>query len=139
MERTIRIGRREFTRESLLAALSGVVVTVTACGGGGGGSSSGSPTAPTRSSGQGTVLANHGHSAFISDAQLAAGNAVQLNIQGSADHPHTLLVSAQGIQAIVAGSSVGVDSTTDPSPSAGSHGHRVTFNAAPGEPPAYEF
>jgi hypothetical protein len=137
MERTIRIGRREFTRETLLAALSGVVVTVSGCGGGGGGG--GNPTSPSVPNGQGLVQSNHipGHSAVVTDAQLMAGNAVQLDIQGSANHPHTVVLSAEAIGAIRAGRAVAADSTTNASPTDPDHRHTVTFNGDVGEPSYY--
>jgi hypothetical protein len=135
MKPTLVIGRREFTRESILAALSGVVITVTGCGGGGGGG--GNPTSPTRVSGQGTVLSNHGHAAVVTDAQITAGNAVQIDITGSANHPHTVLLSAQAIQAIAGGRPVAATSSIDSSPTDGSHMHTVTFNGEVGEPTYY--
>ena len=71
------LSRRQFTRESVLALLSGVVITVTGCG-----SDSSSPTTPSNggdggngSGGggnaggvDGTVSANHGHIATVTDA-----------------------------------------------------------------------
>jgi hypothetical protein len=84
------IDRREFTATAVLALLSGVTVTVVGCG-----SSSSSPTAPTPGPGNrtGAVTANHGHAAVITGAQISAGNAVELDIRGSADHPHTVQIT----------------------------------------------
>ena len=134
MKRTLKVGRREFTRETLLAALSGVVVTVSGCGGGGDG---GNPTSPSPSNVQGLVMANHGHSAVITDANITAGNAVQLDIRGGADHTHTVVLSADAVQAIRSRRAVAADSTLNSSPTEGTHQHTVTFNSDTGGPPSY--
>ena len=107
--------RREFTRASVLALLSGVAITVSGCG-------DDSPTSPSGDE-VGVVSANHGHSAVVTEAQLQAGGAVTLNIQGSASHPHTVSLTAQQIVAVAGGQSVSVTSTTD-----SGHSHTVTFN-----------
>jgi hypothetical protein len=135
MKRTLIVDRREFTRETLLVALSGVVITVSGCGGGDGGSPT-SPS-PTGGAGVGTVGANHGHSAVISDAQITAGNTVQLDIQGAADHPHAVTLTADAVQAIRAGRPVGAISTSNTSPTSPSHSHTVTFNGDAGDPTYY--
>ncbi len=119
--------RRAFTLQSVLALLSGVTITVTACGGGD------SPTSPgpgqTSGNGvSGSVSANHGHSAVIDSARLASGDAVVLNIRGSATHPHTVELSSQEISQIAARQRVSKVSSTDDSPDAGRHNHIVTFN-----------
>ena len=75
MEKTIRIGRREFSEKALLALLSGVAVTVSACGGGGDSASPSAPSAPNPPGDEsGTISGNHGHVAEISAAQLATGS-----------------------------------------------------------------
>ncbi len=134
------IDRREFTAEAVLAALSGVAITITACGGGGGGySSPSSPTAPsnppptTSNAGDevGSISNNHNHSALVTAAQLVAANLVQLDIRGTADHTHTVTLSVDAIQAIKAGQAVKTDST-----STNAHLHTVTFNSEAPEPPA---
>lgn len=90
------LSRRDFTLKSALAVLAGATITITGCasdsptapsngsngGGGGGGGNSGDES--------GTVSANHGHEAVITSAQLAAGDAITLDITGTADHPHTV-------------------------------------------------
>ncbi len=115
--------RRTFTRQSILALLSGVAVTI-ACGDDGE-----SPTSPSPTGGiSGTVVANHGHTATITDAQLTASNAVALQIRGGATHPHTVELSAQEVGQIAARQRVSKSSTTDDSPDAGLHSHTVIFN-----------
>lgn len=129
-----QIDRREFTLDAVLALLSGVTVTLVACGGGGYGGSSTSPTAPTDSSTQATsadvigfISANHGHQAIITAAELLAGDAVRLNLQGQADHDHAVDLSAADIQAIRGGDTVTSESSTTASASVGAHDHMVTF------------
>jgi len=119
------LSRREFTLESALAMLAGVVITVSGCdsdrpssptpsGGGGGGTSTGV---------NGDVSANHGHVATITGAQITAAGALSLNIMGNATHPHTVSLSASQVQQIGARQRVMVTSTID-----GGHDHTVTFN-----------
>ena len=121
-DEVMRIGRRQFTERGLLVLLGGVAVTVSGCGGGSGG---GSPSGPTAGPGDklGIISANHGHSAVITAAQLAAGGAVTLSIRGSSDHPHSVDLSAQEVQAIAANQTVTKTSSDDDS-----HTHNVTFN-----------
>jgi len=131
LEKTI--DRRQVTLASAMAILSGVAITITesACGG-----SSYSPSSPTpmptptpnptpAPSGDkvGLVSANHGHSAVITGAQLTDGGAIALDIRGSADHTHTVSLSASEIASIAGNQRVSKLSTTDLS-----HDHTVTFN-----------
>lgn len=125
------LDRREFTLASAMAVLSGVAITVTGCGGGG--SSSGNPMnpstpapTPTPTSGGdkvGSVSANHGHSAVITAAELTAGAALTLRIQGDADHPHTVELTAGDVMTIAANTRVSKESSVGQS-----HSHTVTFN-----------
>lgn len=130
MENKRFLDRREFMAEAVLAALSGVVILVseTACGGGSG---SMSPTAPapnpptggSSSDKVGQISNNHGHSAVITGAQLTAGGALELNIQGAATHPHTVSLTGAEIASIAANQRVAKDSSTN-----NGHSHTVTFN-----------
>src|SRR4029453_17172172 len=92
--------RREFTVAAVLAALSGVTITISSCGGSDTPTSNPTPPAPTPtptpSSGDksGTISGNHGHVAVITAAQLTAANSVDLDIAGSAGHSHTVSLSA---------------------------------------------
>ena len=123
------LSRRQFTRESVLALLSGVVITVTGCG-----SDSSSPTTPSTGGDggngggnaggvDGTVSANHGHLATVTDAQVNAGNDVSLDIRGNADHSHTVNLTGAELTQIGNGQQVVVTSTNSQA-----HNHRVTFN-----------
>jgi hypothetical protein len=123
-ENTLKIGRREFTLEAILAMLSGVAITISGCGG----SSYNNPTPPTTTappSGgrEGSISANHGHRAVITAAELTAGGAVSLDIRGTADHTHTVSLTAAQVQSIAASQRVSMVST-----SSNSHDHTVTFN-----------
>jgi hypothetical protein len=121
-ERTEGITRREFTLESALAMLAGVTITVSGCGSDERGTQT--PTSPTTAADvSGTVSANHGHVATVTGAQITAAGALNLNIQGSATHPHTVTLSADEIRQIGARQQVTKASSTD-----NSHSHNVTFN-----------
>ena len=93
--------------------------------GGGGGGGSASPSAPTPAAGDkaGVVSANHGHIAIVMAAQLTAGNAVNLDIHGTADHTHTVQLSADQVRAIALGMRITVRSSADQA-----HDHDVTFS-----------
>jgi len=112
------LSRREFTARSAMLALSGVAITLSGCSGE-------SPTEPSYTDVTGTVISNHGHAAVITSAQLAAGGALVLEIQGSGSHPHTVDLTAADVRAIRQGQRVSKESNLSPS---GSHGHTVTFN-----------
>jgi hypothetical protein len=118
----IDTGRREFTLAAMLAMLSGVTITISGCGG----SSSSSPTpqatTPPAGDKTATISANHGHVAVITSAKLTAGNALVLDIQGSATHNHTVELSAAEVVQIRDGARVAKES------SATDHRHTVTFN-----------
>ncbi|HET7294829.1 MAG TPA: hypothetical protein VFM88_20570 [Vicinamibacteria bacterium] len=122
--------RRQFTVEMAMALLGGASITI-ACGGGGG--SPGSPTAlPTPAptpEGQmaGVIAQNHGHEALITSAQLQAGAALSLQIQGSAGHLHSVELSADDVARIRAGGRVETTSTEGVG-LFGPHDHRVIFN-----------
>lgn len=112
--------RRAFTLEAALAILAGCVITISdACGG--------SKTAPTPTPADitGSVAANHGHSAVITGAQISAGNAVSLNIQGQATHSHTLSLTQGDLGNLKNRQAVSVTSSTD-----SGHSHLVTFTPA---------
>ncbi len=115
------LDRRQFTLATALAALSGVVITISsACG-----SSNSSPTGSTggTSDKTGVISNNHGHVAVITGAELTAGGAVVLDIQGTATHTHSVSLSAAQIGQIAANQQVAVQSSTN-----SGHSHTVTFN-----------
>lgn len=123
-------GRREFTLQSALALLAGVVITVDGCGG------SDAPTNPTPTPApapaasapadlNGSVSANHGHVAVVTGAQITAGNALSLNIQGTATHPHTVDLTQAELVSLRNRQAVSKDSTNN-----NGHMHTVTFTPA---------
>ena len=115
--------RREFTLEAALAILGGCAITISdACGKS---STSPGPTPPADVTG--VISANHSHSAVITGAQITAGTALTLNIQGTAAHPHTLAISQADLTALKNRQTVTKESTTDFSNTFGNHAHTVTF------------
>ena len=117
------LDRREFTRLSLLAMLSGVAITITGCGGGSDGP--GAPTAPTDGE-EGSISANHGHRVRITSAELTAGGQLTLSLGpavGVPDHTHTVSLTAAEVVSIRDGARVSKVSTTQDA-----HDHTVTFN-----------
>jgi hypothetical protein len=142
------LSRRRFTAASVMALLAGVSVTLSGCGGGGYGGSSAAGGGPTGADGYGpsgnsgqpspspsaspapggtdhaaTISANHGHSAVVTAAEIDAGGAIVLDIQGSATHNHRVAISASDLMTIAAGGRVSHQSSTTES-----HDHTVTFN-----------
>jgi hypothetical protein len=134
------VTRREFTAASVNALFVGMAVTLTGCGGGGGystGPSStpaagGSPTPTAAGDKTGSISGNHGHVAVIRAAQLQAGGAVTLDIQGTADHTHRVELSGEQVAAVAAGTRVSKASSSanmsDGYGSSEQHDHTVTFN-----------
>jgi hypothetical protein len=114
------IDRREFTLQAAMAILAGCTITVAeACG------SYSSPSQPAQvTSGDvaGNISANHGHTAVVTGAQITVGNAVSLNIQGTATHPHTVEISQSDLQSLKSKQTVTRDSTNN-----NGHMHTVTF------------
>jgi hypothetical protein len=116
------LSRRTFTLEAALALLAGCVITISdAC------SNDTSPANPTPIDINGLISSNHGHVAVVAGAQITAGNAVALNIQGTAAHPHTLSLSQADLQTLKNRQAVSKDSSNDLSAIFGLHTHAVTF------------
>jgi hypothetical protein len=116
-------GRREFTVASVMAMLSGVVITISGCGSSSTPSTPSTPAPSPVSDVTGTVSANHGHSAIVTSARFTAGIGFSLDIQGTASHPHTVELSASELVQIRGGTRVAKDSSNN-----GGHSHTVTFN-----------
>jgi hypothetical protein len=113
------MNRREFTTSAAMAVLGGAAISI---GCGGGGSSSPSAATPPQPDIVATVESNHGHAGTITSAQLLAGNAVDLDIQGTSGHTHKVSLSAAEVASIRAGVRVQKQSSGSP------HTHTVTFN-----------
>ena len=126
LQQSTAISRRDFTLEAAIALLAGCVITISdACS-----KSPSTPTptpAPTPVDITGTISSNHNHSAVVTAAQITATNAVTLNIQGTAAHPHTLSLSQADLQALKNRQAISRDSTSDFSNTFGQHLHTVTF------------
>jgi hypothetical protein len=115
-----RLDRREFTVKSVLALLSGVVITITGCGS----DTPGGPSPdPEPGDAVGAISANHGHTAVITSAQLASPTSISLDIQGSAAHSHTVALTQAEVGQVANGARVSKLSSNDQG-----HSHTVTFN-----------
>ena len=120
------ISRREFTLETCLAILAGATITIM---GSGCGSSGSSPTAPSGGPGpssgdkSGAISSNHGHTATITAAELAAGNSVNILLTEGSGHTHHLGLTANQVAMVAANQRVSGESTVD-----SGHSHTVTFN-----------
>ena len=68
--------------------------------------------------------------AVITGAQITAGNAITLNIQGTAAHSHTLSITQGDLTTLKNHQSVARESSTDLSNTFGLHSHTVTFTPA---------
>jgi hypothetical protein len=119
------VTRREFTLEAALAILSGCLIMISdaACGSSSPATPTPTPTNPADING--VVSANHGHVAVITGAQITAGNAIALDIRGTATHTHTVNVSQADLTSLKNRQQVVDNSTTD-----SGHSHTVTFTPA---------
>ena len=116
------VTRREFTVQSALAILSGVVITVSGCD-----DDEPAPTSPTLSDIQGNVAANHPepHVVTITASQITAGSAVMLTLTGTSTHNHTVELTQSELGTLRNRQPVTKTSTTD-----NFHSHGVTFTPA---------
>jgi hypothetical protein len=128
-ELTLWIGRREFTRQAVVAILSAATITIVDCGGGSSPAPAPSPQPGGGGGGAGqgdvagAISGNHGHVAVVTGVQITAGNAVSLDIRGTASHPHTVNLTAADVGNIGQQRRVSTTSSTDDG-----HMHTVTFN-----------
>jgi hypothetical protein len=132
-EPEVDLGRRRISAAAALALLGGATITIAGCGGGGGpsGPSAGPPPTPaptpTPTTGNGDkvglVSDDARHQAVITAAQLSAGGALTLDIQGKAPHGHIVELSAQEVEGIRNGQRVVEQSSTTLD-----HNHTVWFN-----------
>src|SRR4051812_30091964 len=103
------IGRRQFIGAAAAALFAGIVIQITGC-------DDGNSTSDQGGSGDvsATIGSNHPapHRAVVTKAMLDAGNAVDLDIQGSADHSHTVSLNAAEMADIKAGKMVMKDSSS---------------------------
>ena len=112
------MNRREFSLDATRALLGGAALAITGCGGS-------SPTAPSSmplTDAVGMVSDNHGHTAVITAAQLNTGGDLEVTIQGTSSHPHSVFLSAGEVQTVRNGGRIQKQS------SGSRHTHTVTFN-----------
>jgi hypothetical protein len=119
------VTRREFTLEAALAILAGCVISISETGCGGDSSTPAPSPVGVVTDVPGVVSANHGHAVTITAAQITAGGAITLDIQGQATHDHQVSLSQANMGTLNNRQPVTVTSTTD-----ASHSHSVTFTPA---------
>jgi hypothetical protein len=108
------MGRREFIGKAASALFSGMAVQILGCD-----ALNNNPAGEI----SGQISDNHGHIAVITKVQLDGGWAITLNIQGSADHDHTVDLIRQDMADIKSGMRASRYSSTN-----SGHNHLVTFN-----------
>ena len=69
------------------------------------------------------MSSNHGHVAIVTGAQITAANAIVVDIQGAATHPHIIEILTGQLRMIGMNAQVSVESTANDG-----HRHMVTFN-----------
>ena len=113
------ISRKQFV-ETILSG--GTLLLIGGCGGGGsyGGTPAPAP-APANACNQASVSDNHGHVLAIPKADLDSMTDKAYDIQGSADHTHSVTFTVAQLAALKAGMAVAVQSTTTLA-----HSHLVT-------------
>ena len=72
-----------------------------------------------------SIETNHGHVLMVSATDVNAGVSKTYNIQGSANHPHDVIVTAAHFSALKNNTQVTIVSSTD-----GNHSHTVTVSCA---------
>jgi hypothetical protein len=115
--------RREFTLDAALAVLAGCVISISE----GCSKNSTGPTELPPTDVTGAISSNHNHSALISAAQITAGAAFTLSIQGTAAHPHTVALTQADLTSLKSRRAITKDSSNDQSNTFGLHSHSVTF------------
>ncbi|MBW8887264.1 MAG: hypothetical protein JF616_05830 [Fibrobacteres bacterium] len=115
------LNRREFLGTAAAALLSAIALSLLGCGDDKG-------TSDSAGAGDmvGDIADNHGHRAILSKAQIDAGSAVDLHIQNTANHDHTLSLSAEDMAKLKNGGMVTVETGTASDP-ANPHTHSVMF------------
>ena len=117
--------------QAIAAGAAEVTVSLTATGTTRTASASITVASAVAGNASGSVLENHPlpHIGVITGAQLSAGNALSLDIQGQAFHSHTLSLTDTQVRLIAAGCRISQHSSVDThSDGSGAHNHAVTFN-----------
>jgi len=115
------------TRKAFCARLTGatVVLLIQACGGGGDYSAAPAAPAPAGAGCTDAIAGNHGHVLTIATADLDSATDKAYDIQGSADHTHTVTLTVANLRALKAGTMVTVLTSTTLS-----HDHSVSVQCA---------
>jgi hypothetical protein len=90
----------------------------------------GAPPPPALSCGATAISGNHGHTLIIAAADLDSATFKTYNIEGGADHAHTVTLLPMQLAQIKAGTPVIVNSSISNSSSVLDHSHSVTVNCA---------
>jgi hypothetical protein len=117
--------RRTLSIGTLMAFVAGAAIAATACDSDQVTSLTVGPGGTDRA---GSISDNHGHVATLSAGQLAAGNALTIDIRGTADHSHTVELGGAEVVQIRNSQRVTTTSSTETSATFGTHSHTVTFN-----------
>lgn len=130
--------RRELLRDGLFSTASILSIGIlSACGrvnqngdftdntNNNSGSNSGGNTANNASCSAAQISANHGHTLTVSAADVQAGVQRTYSIQGRSGHPHTITLNSSDFAALAAGNAVTVSSSFD-----AGHTHQVVVTCS---------
>ena len=120
----MNITRKEFLGRLVKGAmgLSGAAVLVACSSSSDSNSGDDQPSGSCEQNGtSATIAANHGHVLMVSKADVTAGVAKSYSIKGTADHDHTVMVTAAMFAQLQTDTAITMTSTTD-----ASHSHGVT-------------
>lgn len=109
------------TRREILIGAAGLVL-LPACSSGGGGGGMQDASGPRCAS---SISLNHGHVLSIQASDLTGGRDRTYNIQGSADHSHSVTITAAQFTMLMAGATVTATSTLG-----GGHTHDTSTQCA---------
>ena len=121
------MNRKDFLKAALAFAGAGAALSFLASCGGSDHSSSnvGAGNCSTNGAHDSAISGNHGHTLFVPAADVTAANQKSYNIQGVADHPHTITISQAQFGILAQGQTFTVVSTND-----AGHTHNVTVACA---------
>ena len=119
-----QLTRQQLTRQQFLRLAAGgsVVLLLQACGGGDDNNGAGGTPGGNCNVNAATISNNHGHAIVIAAVDLDSAVDISYNIQGTATHAHTVVLTAANLKSLKAGQSVSVTSSTD-----ASHSHTVSM------------
>lgn len=115
--------RRAFLRTTAATAIVGVALACSTDDEGDD-EAAGSEGGDCTGAANGTIASNHGHTAQIPAADIAAGAGMTYSIMGSSPHDHEITLGADDMAALAAGMSVMVTSNSG---GGDGHNHAVTL------------